>query len=242
MKFAKYLVLLLLILVVIFSSIFSSAIRCLLIDFQDFNHQNKQLYFSSKSSISELKALQNSISLAQKRIANFWEHPQKNIPIIYCNDNSSYASFCQNSEGAGCSISTPFGNWIVINKDGLNTDVIAHEMCHIELYSSVGWWNSKTKTPAWFDEGLAMMLDYRFVAETDSLQRFEAYKNLLKSYRIDKFDLKNLEKASNFSTQSAFQNKIAYLQAGYTISKILAKKDKKYLFLMIEEIKSKGAI
>jgi len=56
---------------------------------------------------------------------------------------------------------TPFRAIMVIGPDGINLDVLSHEMCHTELYHRLGWWRKEMRIPTWFDEGLAMQLDYR---------------------------------------------------------------------------------
>ena len=40
--------------------------------------------------------------------------------------------------------------------------MIAHELCHDELFARLGWWRVKRQIPQWFNEGLALMVDYRF--------------------------------------------------------------------------------
>lgn len=50
---------------------------------------------------------------------------------------------------------------IVIGPDGANVDVVAHELLHAEIAHRIGWWNRELRLPVWFDEGLAMQVDYR---------------------------------------------------------------------------------
>ena len=49
----------------------------------------------------------------------------------------------------------------MVGPKGQNLDVVAHELMHAELFERVGFWGRFTQIPVWFDEGLAMQVDYR---------------------------------------------------------------------------------
>jgi hypothetical protein len=55
---------------------------------------------------------------------------------------------------------TFWGHYIVIGPDGFNEDVIAHELMHSELRTRL---KNKDKVPVWFDEGLATVVDHRYI-------------------------------------------------------------------------------
>ena len=50
---------------------------------------------------------------------------------------------------------------LIVNEDGQNVDVLAHEWSHAELARRVGFWKRNVETPTWFDEGVAMQVDMR---------------------------------------------------------------------------------
>ena len=50
---------------------------------------------------------------------------------------------------------------IVVGPSGTNVDVVAHELMHAELLERVGWWRRLVDVPTWFDEGVAMQVDFR---------------------------------------------------------------------------------
>lgn len=52
------------------------------------------------------------------------------------------------------------GYYVVIGPDGFNEDVIAHELLHSELRTRL---KNKDKVPEWFDEGLATVVDHRYI-------------------------------------------------------------------------------
>lgn len=55
---------------------------------------------------------------------------------------------------------TYWGHYIVIGPDGFNEDVLVHELLHSELRTRL---KNKDKVPVWFDEGLATVVDHRYI-------------------------------------------------------------------------------
>ena len=49
----------------------------------------------------------------------------------------------------------------MIGTKGRNIDIVAHELMHAEIADRLGYWHRLTKLPIWFDEGLAMQVDFR---------------------------------------------------------------------------------
>jgi hypothetical protein len=56
---------------------------------------------------------------------------------------------------------TPLCDCITLGPAGRNVDVIAHEMAHTELTARIGHIRQVLSVPTWFDEGVAMHVDYR---------------------------------------------------------------------------------
>ena len=50
---------------------------------------------------------------------------------------------------------------ILLNQDGHNVDVIAHEWAHAELAERIGVLPRTYQIPTWLDEGIAMQVDFR---------------------------------------------------------------------------------
>ncbi len=55
----------------------------------------------------------------------------------------------------------PLGTCIVYGPKGQSVDVIAHELTHAEVVHKVGFINYLQEIPVWFNEGIALMVDYR---------------------------------------------------------------------------------
>ncbi len=50
---------------------------------------------------------------------------------------------------------------VMIGPKGQNVDVVAHELMHAEIHHRVGYLAYFLQIPTWFDEGVAMQVDYR---------------------------------------------------------------------------------
>lgn len=133
------------------------------------------VYVNQKTTARQQQQLRNHVLTAFSRIERVWGERRGQAILIYCPQQEDYERYCLGGEGAGCSVGTPWGaSYLVLGPEGNSADVIAHELCHDELFSRLGWWRVKREIPVWFNEGLALMFDYRFVKpaidglETDS--------------------------------------------------------------------------
>lgn len=50
---------------------------------------------------------------------------------------------------------------VMVGPKGQNVDVVAHELMHAEIHHRVGYLKRFLQLPTWFDEGVAMQVDYR---------------------------------------------------------------------------------
>lgn len=153
-----------------FVLLYPQLIRCLWIDrssnFQ-LLEQAPQVYIHRSTTPRQRWQLWQHVARAQHRIQQFWGDQRGKAILIYCPDQADYEQFCAGGEGAGCSIGLPWGaSYLVLGPEGNNTDVIAHELCHDELFARLDWWQIKRQIPQWFNEGLALMVDYRFTPPT----------------------------------------------------------------------------
>ncbi|MFD2937044.1 hypothetical protein [Spirosoma flavum] len=122
-----------------------------------------KVYVSRTATAKQQTQLRHHTQTALDRIRRFWGDRRGQATLIYCPAQADYERYCAGGEGAGCSVGTPWGtSYLVLGPDGNNTDVIAHELCHDELFTRLGWWRVKRQIPQWFNEGLALMVDYRF--------------------------------------------------------------------------------
>lgn len=184
-------------------------LRCMLVsrsgDFRTLTDGSatQPLYVSTSATARQRTLFQQHVRNARQRIRQFWGGPSQGRAIlIYCPRQTDYARYCAGGEGAGCSLGTPWGDaYLVLGPDGNSVDVIAHELCHDELFARLGWWRVKRQIPQWYNEGLALLVDYRFsspdlweqpdrAAGTEPLERRRGFSPML--------PLADLETTSDF--------------------------------------------
>ena len=240
MKSIKILSLAIVIISVIFIFTFPQFLRCYFVKLDGFQEMQPNVFVEKRISKKQQDSLKSYVKMAKKRINHFWGKQEGQAKVIFCKNIETYKKYCQSSEGAGCSIGTPLGSWIILNTDGLNIDVIAHEMCHDELMTKLGWWKTKKTIPTWFDEGLALMLDYRFVSSQDSIQRYIDYRAELNYLTPQAVSLDELKTQKQFFGQDQLFIKIAYFSSAAAISKKISIKGRKEIFSIIEKVKKEG--
>lgn len=197
-----------------------------------FHQLSDKIYSSEKLTKKKQRLLQKQYRIASSRISDFWGNKIGKSSVFYCSDVAIYRRLCQSPKGSGCSVITPFGSWIILNYNGMSEDVIAHEMCHDELSSRMGWWKSKTQLPKWLDEGLALQLDHRFVSSTDSIQRYIDYKAELQQFSMGdqlEIPLDNLQTEEEFFGGDPVYTQLAYLISATEVARLISVKGKNEL-------------
>jgi hypothetical protein len=215
---------------VAFALIYPHVIRCIWInqsaDFERLT-DSTELYVSNTATTRQQAQLKAYIATARQRIRTFWGGLRGQAILIYCPQQEVYEQYCLGGEGAGCSLGTPWGtSYLVLGPDGNNSDVIAHELCHDELFARLGWWRVKRQIPQWFNEGLALMVDYRFtdpaVWQTDSSSAEETI--LLPrryTHRSPMLKLTELETTKDFFGGSSQHVMLAYQTAAEEVARWL---------------------
>ncbi|MCF0073538.1 hypothetical protein LZD49_23870 [Dyadobacter sp. CY261] len=202
--------------------LYPQILYCELISLSSFKSENGKLYFSPGISSKKYSSLKSSVAQAEARVDSFYNGRKSNPKIIICQTPQEYQTYCSSTEGAGCSIGTPWGNsYVILNAQDMNTDVVAHEMSHIELLGQIGWWKTTTDIPQWFNEGLALMLDRRFVSEKEPKERYKAYRYEWRYYTRNGRDLlllKDISTMREFFEGDQKHVMAAYMTAGMEVS------------------------
>jgi hypothetical protein len=176
--------------------LFPQQTRSLLIDYSGFKKDGR-LYFSSNTPKNKADSVKLLIELASNRVAEFWGQKTCNPKFIYCENEEDFKKY-------GSPYPVPamthikLGAYIVISNDGLDLDIIAHEISHAEFYERIGFYNWSFKIPRWFDEGLAMQNDYRRYYSDDTLKvKSNNYKNLP--------DIKKIKSGKEFNEEGSHE-------------------------------------
>ncbi len=221
--------------------LYSHVFYCQMIAYSSFEKVNPKLYVSGGIDAGQRQRMYEAIGKARKRIVTFWGKSVGDATLILCNDPAEYQKYCHSREGAGCSLGTPWGDsYIVLNPYGLNVDVVSHEMCHDELFGRLGWWKTTTEVPQWFNEGLALMLDRRFVSDTNRMQRFLDYKDewlYLTRGAQEVLELRNLQSMRGFFGGNQRRVMLAYMTAGMEVSYWMLLTGPKSTHTLINEVR-----
>ena len=156
---------------------FPQQTRSILIDYSDFKNDGR-LYFNNITPQNRVDTVKLLIALASNRVAGFWGQKTCNPKFIYCETEEDFKKY-------GSPYPVPalthvkLGSYIVISNQGVDLDIIAHEISHAEFYERIGFYNWSFKIPRWFDEGLAMQNDNRDYYSEDALKvKSNNFKNL----------------------------------------------------------------
>lgn len=144
------------------------ATKCLFVDFYDLDKEGN-IYFEKGFTDAEKDEILKLISQAESRVASFWGEKTVEPKFIFCKSMELYHTFGSPYPSPASAV-MHFGSYVVVNEDGMDLDIISHELSHTELFERVGLINRSLKIPVWFDEGLAMQVDYRDYYSIDTLE------------------------------------------------------------------------
>lgn len=99
------------------------------------------------------------LSESRIRIQNTFGTPQSKPIVVFFNDPNTFWPLKLNEYGSTQFIGSKV--CVMVGPKGQNPDVVAHELMHAEIANRVGYWHRFTQLPIWFDEGLAMQVDFR---------------------------------------------------------------------------------
>jgi len=149
-------------------AVFPQTTRCILIGFSAFQ-KTDGIYFSPETDALTQQNVDGYVAEGRIRIESLFGTKSENPVIIYCNSTDEFQKYGAEGNHPAVTQLSIFGEFVVINGTELERDVIAHELCHAELQSEVGWYKRQMQIPTWFDEGLAMQVDDRPWYSEDTL-------------------------------------------------------------------------
>ena len=147
--------------------LFPQQTTCMLVQFSDIKKENN-IYYNRNVTREKVNTLKWIIQQSCIRSDSFWQFKTCDPIFIYCDTEAEFKKF-------GSPYNVPaithlkLGEYIVISPDGISLDILSHEITHAELYYRTGFYKHQFKIPTWFDEGLAMQVDYRDLYSEDTL-------------------------------------------------------------------------
>ena len=216
--------------------------RCAIIRFAHFTEIQSGIYTSDSASATQQKELILLIKASRQRLKNFWDTTESKPVIIFCHSAALYQQYGSRNGSPANYFASPLGAYVVISPEGLDLDVISHEMCHAELTGRLGWFRMNTQIPQWFNEGLALMVDYRFPNNNGQVS-YPYYRQKWKELTYgSKFtlQLEQLETIESFSSADAYSQQLAYVRSGMEVSRWLEKVPRTGLLHLINQIQAGG--
>lgn len=148
------------------------SIACEVLGTSNFEQVAPNIFASS--SILNIEETLASIAEGKQRVNSFFGKMQSNPKIILVGNIREANKFGANAT-ATTHIYSPFGTCIILGPNGQNEDVAAHELTHAEVVYRVGQLTHLLEIPVWFNEGIALLVDYRepFLVENIQLTQDE---------------------------------------------------------------------
>lgn len=159
---------------------------CLAMGTYGFESVSERFLIPANSNQAEKARYKRLIQEARERIASSFGEPDADPIVVFFNDPRAFWPLQLNLHGQAPSIGGRM--CLIIGPDGQHVDIVAHEFMHAEMYHRVGPWRQFREIPAWFDEGVAMQVDYRErydlnsgqLPDTTSVRELTSYREFFK--------------------------------------------------------------
>jgi hypothetical protein len=217
---------------------YPQVVRCATVRFADFSEIQPGMYCSKGTTAIQQQALKSLIQKSQQRLTNFWGNTHSTPVIIFCHHTELYERYGSGYGNPANYFGSPLGSFVVVSPQGLDVDIISHEMCHAELTERLGWYTMTTQVPQWFNEGLALMVDYRFPNEAGKVS-YQKYRQRWKELTYGssfQLSVEDLEEIESFSQNDAYSLQLAYMRSGMEVARWLQQVQRKGLVRFIQHI------
>lgn len=217
---------------------FPQVVRCYTIGLADFEAYDDHIFFSNGTTSSQKDSLLQLLIYSRRRINKLWGSYTSVPTIIYCHTEELYKKYGSTSGSPANFFGTPLGLYVVVSPSGLNIDIISHEMCHAELAQRLGWLTMTTQIPQWFNEGIALMVDYRY----PDIRTSNRHSNYLQKWNqatnngVVKIKLHEISSVEGFFNGDQYWIYLAYLRSGLEVSRWLEIVKREGLLDLLEKI------
>jgi hypothetical protein len=138
---------------------FPGTTACALIEFSRLETLPDGTRIPSSSTNAERQTILEVQTQAKTRITEMFGAPRAKPTMVFLNNSATVFTFKFNGYGSTYFVGPRA--CLFIGPQGTNVDVVAHELLHTELSERVGPSRRSSEIPAWFDEGVAMQVDFR---------------------------------------------------------------------------------
>jgi hypothetical protein len=179
---------------------FPGMTACALIEFSGLEMLPDGTWVQTSSTNAERQAMLELETQAKARIENMFGVPRAKPLVVFLKDSATIVTFKFNGYGGTFFVGPRV--CAIIGPEGTNVDVVAHELLHAELSERVGPWRRFSEIPAWFDEGVAMQVDFR--SRYNSSQAVDATElaSMRTLWSVDQFNAGNDEQITQHYARS----------------------------------------
>lgn len=233
-RFASGIIIILFISTVIYLLEFTKFGYFATIQYRGFEQIQENIYVDNEYQVdgTELISILNG---ANDRLTTFVGDIQSN-PTIIISDNENKLKrmgWAGNSALTTLYVFNGAHSYVVITPNGLDIDIVAHELTHAELHKRLydGKLFLSTIVPFWFDEGFALQNDYRERYNDNAWTEVtDNGKNIT--------DFANLETAAQFFNQDADIRRYNYIISRYEVKLWITQYGFEELIMLIDDVNS----
>ncbi len=204
---------------------YANVVRLVLIDYSDFRKVDESVYVSSELPDDAEEKIAALLSGARKRIAFYYGKPNADPVIVALGSQKELKSYGL-YDSPGSLLFAPWNTYLLLNYQTAGIDVTSHELVHAEVVQRVGYLKRQTDIPTWFDEGVAMQVDYR--SKYDSIAAID---------QAEFLRLTSLDTPDKFWSQDKHQNVQNYRTAKLAVAEMLKQSDEN-LYSILADIRS----
>ena len=136
------------------------AAACVLITYRGLDEVAPGILASSDVTIGQRLDIVRLHAAAKLRIANTFGATRAS-PVIVIGSTEALRDLFPGAGSYASTIFVPYRSCVIVGPKGHDVNILAHEQLHAEIHQRVGHWHRLTQIPTWFDEGLAMQVDFR---------------------------------------------------------------------------------
>ena len=136
------------------------AAACATIEYRGLDEVAPGIFASTDVPIDRKREFGRLHAAAKRRVADRFG-PVRASPVIIIGSTEALRQLFPGASSFASTIYVPYRSCVLVGPDGDDVDILAHEQLHAEMHHRVGHWRRLTQIPTWFDEGVAMQVDYR---------------------------------------------------------------------------------
>jgi hypothetical protein len=201
------------------------AAACALINYRGLDEVATGILASSDVTSDQRLDFVRLHAAAKRRIANTFGAPRAS-PVVVIGSTETLRQLLPGASLYASTIFIPYRSCVIVGPNGHDVNILAHEQLHAEIHHRVGHWNRLTQIPTWFDEGLAMQVDFR-----------ERYKWSLQSGGVDSGAVKRWISRSQFFSGDDEELTRHYAMAKEEVRVWLQKVGRENAYLFLERVR-----